>query len=273
MSSAGADGPDVPLGGVRPRRAASNPVVDQPWYSRRFLWLRRLVTGESKLDMLAEEVALGWQANDPHVRDLLISLAAKWQASREEARQAGTLAGVAFIAGLAALGFGVFVLWSGRWRSYSLVEEEFHRASQAPLGTAPILPPDHTLIWQALIVTSGAVLLMVAVATLLLKVADRYSLLARQHIVDADGTRRIEAGVRIAMAFGTVNFQAGMDDHDREAAVKTAEHYNAIALKLLEGSSAPEIKAAEINALPDSLKEMAEALGAIQKAMSTKPTH
>jgi hypothetical protein len=235
--------------------ADANPVITESWWQRRRLWFRRIVTGETRLDMLTEQVALGWRASDPAVRDLLISLEAKWQASREEARRATLLAAISFAAALAALVWGVIALWWGRDHSYRLVDA---------VSKSPAFTPDHTLVWQALIVTSGSVLLFVAIATLLLKVADRYAHLARQHSADADCTRRLEAGIRIAMAFGAAKVDKLMDEKQKDAALRTADHYNAVALKLLEGTST-EFTLPE--ALPDALKELGKVLVTVQKAL------
>src|SRR5271155_767742 len=109
--------------------ASGNPVSNQPWYTRRGLAFRRFLTGESKVDYLAEEIALGWKSADPNIRDLLVLLAAKWQAEREDAKRASFIAAISFLAGIATLGVAIFVLWTGRAHSTELIDRLMSSAS------------------------------------------------------------------------------------------------------------------------------------------------
>jgi len=260
-------GPELPKGGppLQPAQLgegqSANPVSSEPWWRRRGLAFRRFLTGESKVDYLAEEVALGWKSADPSVRDLFILLAAKWQASREESKRAGLIAAISFLSGIGTLIVAIYVLWVGRKTSTTLVE---HLILESPKEGAPT--PDHSLMWQALVITSGAVLLLVTVATLLFKVADRYAHLSREHASDGDATRRVEAGIRIAMAFGKVP-AVGNADKQADAAFKTAENFNAVALKLLEPAPDKKLVPFDLSTLPDAVKELAEAIGAAKKAL------
>lgn len=196
--------------------------------------------GKSKLDLLGEQVELGWQTNQPAVRDLLISLQAKWQASRDEARHASFTSGIAFFFGLVSLGGSMYVLWNGREHSYETIN-----------GST-----DHVLAWQTLLVTSGSVLLLIAVATLLIRVADRYAQLARQHSMDADATRRMEAAVRIAMAFGSVTIPDGTQELAAKAIIQTADNYNRFALKMLDGTPSKESSQLDVSSIPDGINEV-----------------
>jgi hypothetical protein len=235
--------------------ASSNPVVNDPWWSRRRLWLRRFITGESKLDILAAEVQLGWRTSDPQIRDLLISLEAKWQASHEEARRAGTTSVLSFLGGLAALFGSVYVLWLGRTHSYDMIVELSQRDNV-----------DHVLMWQVLLISSGSVLLLVGIATLLLRVADRNAHLARQHGMDADGTRRIEAAVRLTMAFGKIVVPLGAAEQETKAIIQTAKNYSSFALKLLEGTPDKWTTPPDLSALPDAVRELVETIAKVSTA-------
>jgi hypothetical protein len=136
---------------------------------------------ESRLSSLLEEDDLAWTAEDAEVKSLVGMLRAKHAQSRLDVHAANRLGTIAAIVGAVGVLAAVFIAYTA-W-------EAIRKA----------LESGKSVDWHLLVATSGAVLLILASATLALRVADRFYQRALAHARDADATRRIEASIRIAL--------------------------------------------------------------------------
>lgn len=103
-------------------------------------------------------------------------------------------------------------------------------------------------IWPALVATSGTVLLLIGIATLAYRFAQRSHDRARCHHDDAIRARRIDAAIRLLMM---IEVRTGGITAETDAGLR------AFAMRLLDSASTRR-DADEISALPDSATKIAE---------------
>jgi hypothetical protein len=106
-------------------------------------------------------------------------------------------------------------------------------------------------IWPALAATSGAVLLLIGIATLAFRFAQRSHDRARCHHDDAIRTRRLDTAIRLLMMI-EARADSGTDDKS-----KTDAGLRKFAMKLVE-SSATKAGADEISAVPEGVTKIGE---------------
>lgn len=96
-----------------------------------------------------------------------------------------------------------------------------------------------TSLWPGLVATSGAVLLLVGIATITFRVAQRAHDRSMSHHESANRTRKLEAAVRLLTAF--------------EGSATTAKATQEFATKMLEGQAPTAPTREEISALPEAV--------------------
>ena len=110
--------------------------------------------------------------------------------------------------------------------------------------------------WHLLAATSGTILLSIGIATLVYRVSERFSKRAQCYTDDADETRRVEAAVRLTLLAG--------DD-------KAAPSMHAFAMRLLDREKRPADPTPELSAVPELVKEVAEATTKLVASVKSKP--
>jgi hypothetical protein len=198
--------------------------------------------------VLAELETMTWSAEDPSVLNLLIVLRRKYEGCVEAANKATTSAVEVAGSGRFAVSAAIIVALVG-W-AVVIASVIYLALSKSPF-------PSIQTVWPALAATSGAVLLLIGVATLAFRYAQRSHDRAMLHHADARRTRRLETAVRMVMVEGL-----------------GADPVKAFAARLLEDPSySRSDKPDEISSLPEgvgsALEKVAGDLGGAVKDLAS----
>ncbi len=206
---------------------------DVPARLGKFVWIRvqraltRDLSARTLENLLREENAT-WQADTMEVKTLIFLFRVKHEELRTYVARENAFAGLTMFSGLVGLIAAVCVVAVG----WSLIHGYVDMGKSIP--------------WQMLAATSGAVLFIIAAATLLLRMSDRYAQRAVRYVADSDETRRTEAAVRLALYGLTLQ------------APEAQQALCGIAEKLLERKQYGNDVPLDVSAVPDVVRELAE---------------
>lgn len=222
---------------VRPGKLSSKGDKKHGEPSRLRSWLKnRFTTRRSRLAELEE---LSWEGEETPVRNLYLTLRVRYEESRNAAIRDSRFGSIFSAMGiLGAVGASIIAYFG--WRAITTINIK---------GVEPINP--NIIFWPKMISTSGAVLLSLAAATIILKVGDRFSQRSAAYLREANQTRCIEAAVRLVFM--------GPKDDQQKAVQQLVD-------KILTNQAGKEDSELQVSAVPELVQELKDV---VIKALDT----
>jgi hypothetical protein len=168
--------------GTPPKDNANKPASETKHQKKQGWWEKTKNFFRTRRSKYSDREELSWDGEEPQVANLFVTLRVRYEGSLAAAiREAwfGWLFSAVGIAGAVGSGLIAFCGWE-------------------TILTLDIIPNNSSTLWPKMLSTSGAVLLAMTAAGIVLKVGDRFSQRSASYLKDANETRCIEAAVRLA---------------------------------------------------------------------------